>query len=70
MEQVIYNTLSNYFNRIKSLGYVSYTSVDSMLALMYIYYFKETYKLTESEQGIVEKALNCLRNSDCIISYN
>lgn len=70
MDELTYTTLSNYFTRLTSVGYVSYSNIPSLLALIYVYYFKDKYNLNDKENTIVDKALYCLQGSNCLIPYN
>lgn len=70
MDNLTYDAVSNYFSRVESVGYMSYENIKSLLALIYIYYFKENFDLTEEESRIVDNALSCLKGSNCLISYN
>lgn len=70
MDELVYKSLDNYFNRIKATGYVPYNNVYALIVLLYIYHIKETYILNEKEMGIVNDALACIRKSNCIIPYN
>lgn len=60
MDELTYNVLDNYFSRLENVGYSSYSNMNSMLILLYIYYFKENYDLDTEEKRIVENALRCI----------
>lgn len=70
MDELTYNALNSYFKRIESVGYMQYGAVDSLLVLLYIYYLKDNYDLSQEESRIVHKALNCIQGSNCMIPYN
>lgn len=70
MDNMVYESLSTYFTRLKSIGYMPYKNVDSLLVLLYIYYMKENYVLDETEQRIVRNALDCIEGSNCVIPDN
>lgn len=72
MDNILNESLTRYFNALSKLGYLSYSEVDKLLVLIFIYdLLKSDWKLliTEEEHKIIEDALHCLYGSTCLIPY-
>lgn len=72
MERIVYSTLNNYFHTLEMKGYVPYT--DSSKALILSFYWEYIYNtsghtIDKDEYRMIEKALNCLYGSTCLIPY-
>ena len=72
MERIVYNTLCNYFHALEMKGYMS--NKDSNKALVLSFYWDYIYNmpghiLKRDEYMLVEKALDCLYGSTCLIPY-
>ena len=72
MERIVYNTLCNYFNALEQKGYMS--NKDSQKALVLSFYWDYIYNmpghiLKRDEYMLIEKALDCLYGSTCLIPY-
>ena len=72
MERIVYNTLCNYFHTLELKGYMS--NKDSQKALALTFYWDYVYLmpgqiLKRPEYMLIEKALNCLYGSTCLIPY-
>ena len=72
MERIVYNTLCNYFHVLEMKGYMS--NKDSNKALVLSFYWDYIYNmpghiLKRDEYMLVEKALDCLYGSTCLIPY-
>lgn len=72
MERIVYNSLCNYFNILEKLGYVSDKHTYKVLVLSfywdYIYNFPG-HILSRDDYMLIEKALDCLYGSTCLIPY-
>lgn len=72
MDNVLYKSLSRYFNILSKLGYMNYTDVNKLLALIFIYDLLESdcnTFITEDEYRVIGGALYCLYGSNCLIPY-
>ena len=72
MDRIVYNTLSNYFHALEQIGYIS--SKDSQKALILSFYRDFVYcdyrgLLNKDDYRLIEKALDCLYGSTCLIPY-
>lgn len=72
MDNILYESLSRYFNTLSKLGYKSYSDVDRLLVLIFIQEWLEDKCLNyinEDDQRIIERVLYCLYGSSCLIPY-
>jgi hypothetical protein len=72
MDSIVYNAITKYYTALSKLGYYKYGDVFSLLVLCFLRDF--VYKdyrgiLNKSDYSIIEKALNCLFGSNCLIPY-
>lgn len=72
MERIVYNALCNYFHALEVKGYMPYR--DSQKALILSFYWDYIYNdpghiLSRKEYMLVERALDCLYGSTCLIPY-
>lgn len=72
MERIVYNALCNYFHALGLKGYMSYAN--GVKALVLSFYWSYIYKhpghiLKRDEYMLVERALDCLYGSTCLIPY-
>lgn len=65
-----YEALHRYFTRLSQSGYMKYSSVDSLIVLLYIQEIVKEFDLDIEEQAIINKALSCLQGSNCMIPYS
>ena len=72
MDEMIFDALGGYFKTLKKLGYVPYNQVVKLLILTFYrdFVFKD-YRgmLTESDYHLIERALDCLYGTTCLIPY-
>lgn len=68
LTNLTYEALHRYFTRLSQSGYMKYSSVDSLIVLLYIQELVEE-GLEVDELAIVNKALACLQGSNCMIPY-
>ena len=72
MEELIYNSLTHYFSVLKKTGYYKYSDVLKLVVLMFYNDFVYTdYRgfLSKDNYRLIERALNCLFGSTCLIPY-
>ena len=72
MDKVLNESLTRYFKVLSKLGYMSYSEVDKLLVLIFIYDLLESdckSFITEGEYRIIDNALYCLYGSTCLIPY-
>lgn len=72
MDEMIYNALSQYFAVLKKTGYYKYADVMKLLVL--IFYNEFVFgdfrgKLSKADYQLIERALNCLYGTSCLIPY-
>lgn len=69
MENLINNTLKNYFSLLAKTGYLNYNEVFKILVLLYIDKFIKNYpKVNDEEYRIINNAIHSLQRNSCIIS--
>ena len=72
MDNIIFNSLIHYYKALSKLGYYKYGDVFSLLVLCFIRDFVyQDYRgvLSRGDYSIIERALNCLFGSNCLIPY-
>ena len=72
MDSIVYNAITKYYTALSKLGYYKYGDVFSLLVLCFLRDFVyQDYRgiLNKSDYSIIEKALNCLFGSNCLIPY-
>lgn len=72
MDNFVYDSFDRYFQTLHKLGYVNDRNVQSLLILNY--YFNLIYNdyrgyISEEDYKYIEKALNCLYGTNCLIPY-
>lgn len=72
MDEMIYNALSQYFAVLKKTGYYKYADVMKLLVLIFYneFVFSDFRgKLSKADYQLIERALNCLYGTSCLIPY-
>lgn len=72
MDEMIYNALSQYFAVLKKTGYYKYADVMKLLVLIFYneFVFSDYRgKLSKADYQLIERALNCLYGTSCLIPY-
>ena len=72
MDEMIYGALSQYFSLLKKTGYYKYADVQKLLVLIFYrdFVFNDYRGLISREDYlIIERALNCLFGTTCLIPY-
>lgn len=72
MDEFVYNSVTGYFKVLEKVGYCSYSQIKQILVLIFYYRLLfEDYRgyVTEEDYHLIEKALNCLYGTTCLIPY-
>lgn len=72
MDEYIYNNIEHYFSALRKMGYYSYKDVYKLLVLVFWYHLLfEDYRgyARREDYRTIEKALNCLYGTTCLIPY-
>jgi hypothetical protein len=72
MDEIIYNAFGSYYNVLEKLGYISYPQSQKLLLLCFYRDFVfHDYRglLSKEDYYLIERALNCLWGSTCLIPY-
>ena len=72
MDEIIYNGITSYYKALGKLGYYRYNDVFRLLLLCFYREFTlEDYRgiLSREDYRQIERALNCLFGSTCLIPY-
>ena len=72
MDNIIFNAITQYYAALCKLGYYSYNEVFKLLVLcFYRDYVFNDYRgvLSRKDYYVIERALNCLFGSTCLIPY-
>ena len=72
MDRIVYNALSSYYNALEKTGYMSYSQMEKLLLLCFyrdFVYQDYRAKLSKDDYHLIERVLNCLWGSTCLIPY-
>lgn len=72
MDEIIYNALGSYYNALEKKGYMSYANMQKLLLLIFYRDFVfHDYRglLSREDYLLIERALDCLWGSTCLIPY-
>lgn len=72
MDEILYNALNRYYHALELKGYMSYKESVKLLILIFLRDFVfHDYRglLSKADYHIIEKALDCLYGSSCLIPY-
>lgn len=72
MDEIIYNALGSYYNALEKKGYMSYANMQKLLLLIFYrdFVFRDYRGLLSREDYLlIERALDCLWGSTCLIPY-
>ena len=72
MDEILYNSLSSYFHALEYKGYMPYSQMQKLLVL--IFYKDFVYNdyrglISKDDYLMIERALDCLYGSTCLIPY-
>ena len=72
MDNIVFNTISEYYKVLQRRGYHSYADVKKILVLSFYWNFVTSdYRglIRKEDYSLIERALNCLFGSTCLIPY-
>ena len=72
MDNIIFNTITDYYKVLQRRGYHSYKDVKRILVLsFYRNFVMNDYRglISKEDYSYIERALNCLFGSTCLIPY-
>lgn len=72
MDEIIYNALNKYYHALSLKGYMPEIDSDKLLVLIFLRDFVFTdYRgyIKEKDYHLIEKALDCLYGTTCLIPY-
>ena len=72
MDNIIYNSITKYYAALEKTGYLPYSSVLALLLLCFFrdfVYHDYRANISRGDYHTIEKALNCLFGSNCLIPY-
>ena len=72
MDEILYNSLSSYFHALEYKGYMPYYQMQKLLVM--IFYRDFVYNdyrglISKDDYLMIERALDCLYGSTCLIPY-
>lgn len=72
MDEILYNALSKYYHTLSLKGYMAEINSDKLLILIFLRDFMfNDYRgiIKEEDYHVIEKALDCLYGTSCLIPY-
>ena len=72
MDNIILNAITKYYAALEKTGYMSYNNVLTLLVLCFFrdfVYHDYRANLSRGDYYTIERALNCLFGSNCLIPY-
>ena len=72
MDEYVYQVLSKYYSTLGKLGYINDCNIEKLLVLsFYNEFIYDDYRglLLREDYLLIEKALNCLYGSVCLMPY-
>ena len=72
MDNFVYSAISGYFQTLEKTGYFKYSNVQKLLILIFYYnliYHDYRGYVKKEDYSAIEKALNCLYGTNCLIPY-
>lgn len=72
MDNVVYNALCNYFNVLEKTGYMAYIHMEKLLVLIFysdLVFHDYRANISKDDYHLIERALDCLYGSTCLIPY-
>ena len=70
MGELVYQALENYFNILGKTGYVRFADAEKVLLLSFYKDFLDNTLITDKcDYQCIDRALNCLYGSSCLIPY-
>jgi hypothetical protein len=72
MDNIVYNALTSYYNALSYTGYMADSQTQKLLVLsFYKDFVYEDYRglISKDDYHLIERALDCLYGSSCLIPY-
>lgn len=72
MGEYVYESLAKYYHALENTGYMSYPNVVKLLILAFykdFVYHDYRAVLSKNDYRLIERALDCLYGTSCLISY-
>lgn len=72
MDEILYNALTKYYHALELKGYIANSHAVKLLILIFFRDFVfHDYRglITKEDYHLIEKALNCIYGSTCLIPY-
>lgn len=72
MDEILYNALGSYYHALELKGYMSYGNMQKLLLLIFYRDFVfNDYRglITRDDYLLIERALDCIWGSSCLIPY-
>ena len=72
MDEFVYNAVNGYFHTLENFGYSRYRNIRSLLVLIFFYnLIYRDYRgfIKKKDYQTIERAMNCLYGSSCLIPY-
>lgn len=72
MDEIVYEALGVYYNVLEKTGYMSYENMRKLLVLIFyndLVYSDYRGLITREDYRLIERALDCLYGSSCLIPY-
>ena len=72
MDEIIYEALTKYYHTLENTGYLSSSHSFKLLVLCFyrdFVYHDYRGKLSKSDYCLIEKALDCIYGTSCLIPY-
>ena len=72
MDEMIYSALTSYYHALEKLGYMSNSQAQKLLLLIFYRDFVfNDYRgiISKEDYQLIERALNCLYGTTCLIPY-
>ena len=72
MDRIVYNALCSYYNALEKTGYMAHSHTEKLLVLIFIRDFVyNDYRgiISKDDYHLIERALDCLYGSTCLIPY-
>lgn len=72
MDEIVYKSLSSYYHVLETKGYMAYQHLEKLLIL--VFYWEFIFSdfrglLSKEDYSLIERALDCLYGSTCLIPY-
>ena len=72
MDEFVYDAIDKYFSVLGKTGYMNSKSTNGLLVLIFLFnlmYYDYRGYISQEDYRTIERALNCLYGSSCLIPY-